>query len=67
MEGPRYVVHPHYVDKLKAWLEMTKEIEGGGPLQYEMTALQVGWFGWVRGWMDGWACRAEPWLVSASC
>ncbi|KAI8469375.1 MAG: beta-lactamase-like protein [Monoraphidium minutum] len=42
MEPPRYVVHPHYIPQLNALLKLTREIEGGGELPYEMTPLQAG-------------------------
>jgi hypothetical protein len=36
-----YVVHPHYEDKLRKLLEVTCDMEGGLPLEYDITPLTV--------------------------
>lgn len=42
LQPPRYVVHPHYAEKLKKLLELTNDMEGGLPLEYDVKTLQVG-------------------------
>lgn len=41
LQPPRYVVHPHYAEKLKQLLQLTNDMEGGLPLEYDVTTLQV--------------------------
>jgi len=38
----RYVVLPHYQDKLKQLLETANDVDAGLPLEYEVTVLEVG-------------------------
>ncbi|KIZ00521.1 Nuclear ribonuclease Z [Monoraphidium neglectum] len=43
MDPARYVVHPHYVDRLHQLLALCKDLEGGSPpLMYDITPLQTG-------------------------
>eukprot|EP00878_Enallax_costatus_P031452 GHUV01034397.1.p1 GENE.GHUV01034397.1~~GHUV01034397.1.p1 ORF type:complete len:214 (+),score=45.09 GHUV01034397.1:331-972(+) len=42
LQPPRYVVHPHYADKLKHLLELTNDMEGGLPLEYDVKTLEEG-------------------------
>lgn len=41
MPPARYVVLPHYEAKLKQLLEVANDVDGGLPLEYEVTCLQV--------------------------
>lgn len=54
MEPARYVVAPHYVDKLRRWVEMAQDIEGELRAPWHLQPLQVrgrtcGRAGGVRG------------------
>lgn len=41
MEPARYVVAPHYVDKLRRWVEMAQDIEGELRAPWHLQPLQV--------------------------
>jgi hypothetical protein len=41
LQPARYVVHPHYEDKLRKLLDVTCDMEGGLPLEYDITPLTV--------------------------
>lgn len=41
LQPARYVVHPHYEDKLRKLLDVTCDMEGGLPLEYDITSLKV--------------------------
>lgn len=41
LQPPRYVVHPHYAERLKQLLELTNDMEGGLPLEYDVKTLEV--------------------------
>eukprot|EP00879_Flechtneria_rotunda_P015634 GHRR01016352.1.p1 GENE.GHRR01016352.1~~GHRR01016352.1.p1 ORF type:complete len:200 (+),score=49.40 GHRR01016352.1:185-784(+) len=41
LQPPLYVVLPHYAEKLKQLLQLTNDMEGGMPLQYDVTTLEV--------------------------
>ncbi|KAF6239890.1 nuclear RNase Z [Scenedesmus sp. NREL 46B-D3] len=42
LQPARYVVHPHYEDKLRKLLDVTCDMEGGLPLEYDITSLKEG-------------------------
>ncbi len=39
---PRYVVHPHYEAQLRALLQLTNDMQGGPPLEYDVLPLSEG-------------------------
>lgn len=41
LPAARYIVMPHYVDKVKQLLQLTNDMEGGMPLQYDVVPLGV--------------------------
>lgn len=41
LQPPRYVIHPHYAEKLKQLLELSNDIQGGMPLKYDIKTLEV--------------------------
>jgi hypothetical protein len=53
LQPARYVVHPHYEDKLRKLLDVTCDMEGGLPLEYDITPLTV------RGWQQPLAVPAS--------
>lgn len=41
LQPARYVVPAHYEDKLRKLLEVTSDMDGGLPLEYDITPLTV--------------------------